>query len=329
MLLTEEEWKVLQSTDVNHGASLEGTELWYHAAYAWSHVAMAQWLRSVYSASHHEETLFIVAARDYIINVDNKDLRAVRDALLKIPNMNTTGRIPAVAMVHVGMKVRLTVTICPCEAPVDSIGVVKSVEMDPADRLRWQQSRAKAMFVLHAHPTLLIELEGSTRDTGLGPGVIAVDAVLTQVPFSVTVELAGHGDQSGAAEHSRANVLAPRALRSLQVRARRKGLPITIVTASTLYTLQGTTCEPGLIYHFKTPRRLSKALRWTSTYMALSRVRSLKDFRGIGINNEIRDLINDGPPSGPLTRFLTLFESKARDTEMLIADVMRELHWCD
>ena len=203
--------------------------------------------------------------------------------------------------------------------------MVKSVEMDSADRLRWQHSRAKAVFVLHAHPTLLIKLEGPTRDAGLGPGVIAVDAVLTQVPFSVTVELAGHGDQSGAAEHSRANVLAPRALRSLQVRARRKGLPITIVTASTLYTLQGTTCEPGLIYHFKTPRRFSKALRRTSTYMA-KRVRSLKDFRGIGINNEIRDLINDGPPSGPLTRFLTLFESKARDTEMLIADVMREIH---
>ena len=63
--LTEEEWKVLQSTDVNHGAILEGTELWYHAAYAWSYVAMAHWLRSVHSASYHEGTLFIVAARDY------------------------------------------------------------------------------------------------------------------------------------------------------------------------------------------------------------------------------------------------------------------------
>ena len=51
----------------------------------------------------------------------------------------------------------------------------------------------KALFVLHAQPTLLIELEGSTRDTGLGPGVVAVDAVLTQVPFSVTVELAADG----------------------------------------------------------------------------------------------------------------------------------------
>ena len=41
--LTDEEWQVLQSTDVKYGASLEGTELWYHAAYAWSQVCMAQW----------------------------------------------------------------------------------------------------------------------------------------------------------------------------------------------------------------------------------------------------------------------------------------------
>jgi len=63
---------------------------------------MAQWRRSVYSASHVEETLFIVAARDHIVNVDNRDLQAARDALLQVPNMNTTGRLPAVAMVHVG-----------------------------------------------------------------------------------------------------------------------------------------------------------------------------------------------------------------------------------
>ena len=36
--LTPVEWQLLQSTDVNHGASLEGTELWYHVAYAWSQV---------------------------------------------------------------------------------------------------------------------------------------------------------------------------------------------------------------------------------------------------------------------------------------------------
>ena len=45
--LTAEEWQALQSTDISHGASLEGTELWYHAAFAWSQVCMAQWNRSV------------------------------------------------------------------------------------------------------------------------------------------------------------------------------------------------------------------------------------------------------------------------------------------
>ena len=40
--LTVEEWWVLQSTDIAHGASLDGTELWYQAAFAWSYVCMAQ-----------------------------------------------------------------------------------------------------------------------------------------------------------------------------------------------------------------------------------------------------------------------------------------------
>ena len=83
--LTAEEWQVLQSTDINHGAPLEGTELWYHAAFAWSQVCMAQWIRSVYSAAHQQETLFLVSARDYISNVSNRDLRAARDALLHFP----------------------------------------------------------------------------------------------------------------------------------------------------------------------------------------------------------------------------------------------------
>ena len=62
--LTEEEWRVLQSTDIAHGASLEGTDLWYQSAFAWSYVCMAQWDRSVRSAKVHSETLFMFAARD-------------------------------------------------------------------------------------------------------------------------------------------------------------------------------------------------------------------------------------------------------------------------
>ena len=118
-------------------------------------------------------------------------------------------------------------------------------------------------------------------------------------------------------------------MKSLDVRARRKQLPTTIVTASTLYSLQGTTTIPGLIYHFKVPRRLSAAMKWIATYMALSRVRCLKEFRSIGLSEEIRDIINGGPPEGPLTNFLSMFEGKAEETERHIQAVLRELQWSE
>ncbi len=68
-------------------------------------------------------------------------------------------------------------------------------------------------------------------------------------------------------------------------------------------------------------------MRWISTYMALSRVRSLQEFRSIGLSSAIKDIINDGPPAGMLTRFLQLFEDKAQATEELVQEALKELHW--
>ena len=68
------------------------------------------------------------AARDYIMNVDGRDLTAVRDKLLQIPNMNTTGRLPAVLLVHLKMRVRITVSDERqiAQAPVDTTGIVQN-----------------------------------------------------------------------------------------------------------------------------------------------------------------------------------------------------------
>ena len=70
-------------------------------------------------------------------------------------------------------------------------------------------------------------------------------------------------------------------------------------------------------------------MKWIATYMALSRVQSLKNFRSICITDDIKDLINEGPPPGMLTRFLHLFEEKAGDTEKLVQEALRELGWMD
>jgi len=310
--LTDEEWRALQSTDIAHGASLEGTELWYHAAYAWSFVCMAQWIRSLHSAAYHQETLFLCAARDYIKNVEQRDLQAVRDQLLRIPNMNNTGRLPAVALLHVNMKIRLTVTVCPSQAPVDTTGTIKNIELDMMDRARWQQQPSNSIFVLHRMPTVLVLIDEDNTDTGLGPGVIAVKAVQCE-SFFVTVELPNDSERG--------------CVRTLGVSVVREQVPTTILGASTLYTLQGTTATPGLIYHFRTPRRLPVLMKWISLYMALSRVQSLREFRGIGISNAIRDLINNGPPLGFLTRFLSMFEEKAKATEKAMEEALQELRW--
>ena len=309
--LTDEEWQALLNTDVAHGASLEGTETWYQSAFQWAYVCMAQWNRSMESAKAVKEPLFLYAAKDYISNVDNRDALAVRDLLLKVPNMNITGRLPAVLLVHKKMRVRCTVTVCRCQAPVDTTGVVQHIELHPLDRARWEQDGADSIVVLHHAPTVLVKIDGHTRDTGLGAGILAVEKHLCE-PFSIELEL----------KDSQCSTT-----RVLKVRARREQVPLTIVTASTLYTLQGTTAEPGLIYFFRAPLRLSHVMKWIACYMALSRVRSLREFRSIGLTPAIRELIDLGPPEGFLTRFLKVFEEKAARTQKDIEDVFVELDW--
>ncbi len=64
---------------------------------------MAQWNRSVESAKVAKETLFMYVAEDCITNIDSRDFIALRDQLLKTANMNSTGRLSAVLLIHVKM----------------------------------------------------------------------------------------------------------------------------------------------------------------------------------------------------------------------------------
>ena len=104
-------------------------------------------------------------------------------------------------------------------------------------------------------------------------------------------------------------------------------LPLVIQNASTLYTLQGATADPGLIFHWRFPAMLSKEMRWLTVYIALSRVRSLAQFRSIGLKDTVKELINAGPPAGMLNRFSLLFDEKADATNVAAEAAMTELGW--
>ena len=314
LLLTAHEWKVLQSTGIEHGASLEGTEMWHQAGYPWTIVCMAQWVRSQLSAAHHKATLFLCPAKDYIQNVEQRDLLHVRNELIKFPNMNKTGRLPGIALLHLHMRVRITVTLCPRLAPVDTTGTIVNIELEAADRIRMEQGAAPRKMLLQRQPIVLVHLDESDEDIGLGPGIIAVSPMLTSEPFYLDVDV----PISGAPEHKP---------KSIKVKATRLQVPLVIQNATTLYTLQGATADPGLIFHWRFPSKLSREMRWLTVYMALSRVRSLEQFRSIGPMETVKKLINDGPPSGMLSRFALLFDEKAAATDIAADKALSELGW--
>ena len=77
----------------------------------------------------------------------------------------------------------------------------------------------------------------------------------------------------------------------------------------------------------KFPRFFSEELRWLATYVALSRPPSLAQLISVGLPDELRNIIEAGPPEGILSRFNDMFEEKERATHIIAAEVMRELGW--
>ena len=112
-----------------------------------------------------------------------------------------------------------------------------------------------------------------------------------------------------------------------QAKVIRTQVPITTVKASTLHVLQGTTTDPGLIFHWVFPRLLRRDLRWLAIYVALSRVRRLKNLRSIGLSRDIRAIMEEGPPDTLPAQFHKLFSEKEAQTALDADAAMIALGW--
>ncbi len=145
--LKDSEWEALYAAEVKKPEDLAGTELWFESAYEWSIVSMAMVVRSQLSAKVHSTPLFLIQAKDVIVNAVLSDgsqtsaqETAVRKmmsrAVLQHPNMNETGRLPSFAMLHIGMKVRFTQTVEDGFAVVDDTGIVIGLEFHEHELLQ-------------------------------------------------------------------------------------------------------------------------------------------------------------------------------------------------
>ena len=330
----------MRDTDISAASATEqrqrlaGTELWYQAAPTWATVSMAQVIRSRLSAVKAAATLFIVPAKDYVLNRPlNPRLTDayLAEVISSVPNMNNTGRLPSIGLVHLGMVIRLTNTVEAPEAVTDSTGEVVGIDLDPDEPSAATEhtSAIEGIRILQRLPTITVKLHG-VRTEFLPPrpctlhattsacrdckscdfraGCIAVEPQLSRRSFPVEVQDPGSDTW-------------------YTIQVQRRQLPTTIKAASTINTLQGVTTDPGLIFHWKFPRFFSEELRWLATYVALSRPPSLAQLISVGLPDELRNIIEGGPPEGILSRFNDMFKEKEEATHLKAAEVMRELGW--
>ena len=166
--------------------------------------------------------------------------------------MNNTGRLPSIALLHLGMIIRLTNTLEAPEAVTDSTGEVVGIDLDADEpSAATEHTAVEGIRILHRLPTVTVKLHavrteflppipcalhaaaGACRDCkscDFRAGCIAVEPQLSRRSF--TVEVKGPGADTW-----------------YTIQVQRRQLPMTIKTASTIHTLQGVTAYPGLIFH--------------------------------------------------------------------------------
>eukprot|EP00438_Fugacium_kawagutii_P011238 Skav211179 [mRNA] locus=scaffold884:124274:125309:+ [translate_table: standard] len=70
-----------------------------------------------------------------------------------------------------------------------------------------------------------------------------------------------------------------------------------------------------------------KDMRWLACYVALSRVRSLKQLRSVGLDRRVREILEQGPPDTLPARFRQLFAEKETSTELFAEECLKKLGW--
>ena len=94
----------------------------------------------------------------------------------------------------------------------------------------------------------------------------------------------------------------------------RTQIPLMPAQAVPLYSMQGTTADPGLVAYWFFPQRCTDTIRWLIVYVMHSRPRSLATLKSVNLTKQIRDIIEQGPPtiSSPTSTSSSTTRSRTR-----------------
>jgi hypothetical protein len=334
--LLESEWQALLRTELDveqlereADTFLKDTEGWFESSYLWSIVSMACYTRATLSARQSQQILFYCQAVDFtaqILGRRQQDLE-IYDRMLSVPSVAHTKRLPGWVALHLHMRVRLTTQVLPPWAVQDAAGTIQEIDLSAQDRQRLKSddvSHLVAEMVLQELPHgVYVKLDKCTREF-LPPKVCQQH------------KQAGFCKECATCRAFEGWVLVQPICRTwtfadpitgITFQVQRTQLPLMPEAACPLYSLQGATCDPGLIAHFDMPRRADDDIKWLIIYVMLSRVRSLSSLRSSGLNSKIRRLIEGGPPNMLAENFERLFRKKINDTHKAAIASRSALGW--
>ena len=334
--LSKQQWKELLATDIQHGASLDGTDGYTHCSYAWSSVCVGQAERSKASAKKTGATLFLIPAQDSICDRIARGIRSLGLGKLALqhPNMNDMNHLPGIALLHEGMEVRVTLTLHHLDIPPDTVATIQSIDLHPDDvadgaaepgtGLRYLKRFPRSVAIkIHDCKTCFLKPEPCTRHASTGACKSCTDCQWFEGLFLVQPVEGGAGAKPRAWQIEVQDANGD----THKIKGFRRQLPLTTVQAGTLHTMQGSTADKGLIFHWVFPKLISAEAKWLATYVAPSRTQSLALLRSINLTPKIRSIIEQGPPPGIVQRFGELFDEKLQISAKRAADLMKKYGW--
>ena len=323
--LSPQAWDALKAREVTDPQTLLQSGDWHETSYDWGTVSIAQQLRTKLAAASQKRILFLIVAADFPNHHVPKD---VFRRMQGVPSMSTTKKLMGILPIFNGSRVRLTRTILPPELVPEREGTVIGVELHESDhhsfasmptfpdgvfapqympRAIWVEFDDLSWELIDPLPCAQHQIIGAHRDCTacrFFKGVVAITPVEAQWTFK---------EKTG-----------PR-LPPINVDVRRVQFPLAPALPKTIYSLQGATCEPGLVCHLTLPKTLSDEARWLAYYVMLSRVRNLQSLHLLG--KVSRTILEQGPPKRLQKAMDSLFESKVPATEAACKAAREELHW--
>ena len=298
--LSESDWNALLNTEkARYPTSSDGDESpvpapalpndWFHTAYVWSVVAMAAYVVARQSARQACETLVYVQAVDVLANYQAPSATKARElyrAILRMPNLTKTKRLPAFCLLHVGMEVRLTTTLDMPYAVQDAIATVLEIVWDSNDASAslFNRSVEKPAEIMldHLPHAVIVRLH---------------DCKQSFLPCAPCDECGEFCEECERCKTKRTELQGVFAVQPLQrtwkydgpelegqhVNVSRRQLPLAPARVLPLYSMQGMTARPGLVAHWTLPPRLDGDLKWLICYVILSRPPSLAQLIPVGL----------------------------------------------